>query len=248
MSDASVTVAGGLLVVAALAVYANSVSGPFIFDDVLSIPQNPTIRHFGSALFPPGGGLTVSGRPLLNLSFALNHALSGDGVGSYHALNLLIHVLAGLVLFGIVRRTLVRMESEGHAATGWGGPAPVLIGGRPRREPPDGGAAGCGLRAEGPAKAGDPAPPAQSTLLAFAAAMLWTLHPLQTESVTYVVQRSESLMGLCYLLTLYCFIRGAEGPEQDAAEAPAAPRLRNRWGRAGWFVLSSAACVGGMAT
>ncbi len=44
-------------------------------------------------------------------------------------------------------------------------------------------------------------------------ALLWTLHPLQTESVTYIVQRAESLMGLFYLLTLYCFIRGAERQE-----------------------------------
>jgi len=43
--------------------------------------------------------------------------------------------------------------------------------------------------------------------LAACAALLWTLHPLQTESVTYISQRAESLMGLFYLLTLYCFIR-----------------------------------------
>ena len=52
--------------------------------------------------------------------------------------------------------------------------------------------------------------PTRATLLAFAVALLWTVHPLQTEAVTYIVQRTESLMGLFYLLTLYCFIRGAE--------------------------------------
>ena len=35
------------------------------------------------------------------------------------------------------------------------------------------------------------------------------LHPLQTEAVTYVVQRTEALVGLFYLLVLYCVIRGA---------------------------------------
>ncbi len=44
--------------------------------------------------------------------------------------------------------------------------------------------------------------------LAFAVAMIWGLHPLLTESVTYVWQRSEALAGLFYLLTLYCFLRG----------------------------------------
>lgn len=45
------------------------------------------------------------------------------------------------------------------------------------------------------------------TRLALAAALLWLLHPLQTQSVTYIVQRSESLMGLLLLATLYCGVR-----------------------------------------
>ena len=48
--------------------------------------------------------------------------------------------------------------------------------------------------------------------LAMAVAMLWALHPLQTEAVTYVVQRAESLMGLFYLLTLYLAIRALDSP------------------------------------
>jgi tetratricopeptide (TPR) repeat protein len=43
--------------------------------------------------------------------------------------------------------------------------------------------------------------------LAVAVAVIWVVHPLQTESVTYIIQRCESLMGLFYLLTLYCVIR-----------------------------------------
>src|SRR5205085_5114509 len=49
---------------------------------------------------------------------------------------------------------------------------------------------------------------AAATPLAFAAALVWTVHPLNTEAVTYVVQRGESLAGLFLLLTLYCAIRG----------------------------------------
>ena len=44
--------------------------------------------------------------------------------------------------------------------------------------------------------------------LAFAVAIIWIVHPLNTEAVTYVVQRGESLVGLFLLLTLYCAIRG----------------------------------------
>ncbi|OWK44972.1 tetratricopeptide repeat protein [Fimbriiglobus ruber] len=54
----------------------------------------------------------------------------------------------------------------------------------------------------------------RAAVLAMAAALLWELHPLQTQSVTYVVQRCESMMGLFFLLTLYCFLRGATAPRR----------------------------------
>ena len=177
-------VGGVILVAGAVAVYSRTFSVPLLFDDNSAIVGNMTIRHWSTAFWPPGNS-AASGRPILNLSLAINYAISGMAVWSYHALNLAIHVLAGLTLFGIVRRTL----------TPRAGPAAALI--------------------------------------AFSAALLWTLHPLQTESVTYIVQRAESLMGLFYLLTLYGFIR--------AVEANGLPRRL-------WFALSVAACLLGMAT
>jgi len=42
-----------------------------------------------------------------------------------------------------------------------------------------------------------------------AAGLVWLVHPLNTQSVTYVVQRCESFMGLFYLGALWCFLRGA---------------------------------------
>ncbi len=52
--------------------------------------------------------------------------------------------------------------------------------------------------------------------LAFAAALIWLVHPLATQSVTYVIQRAESLMALLYLLTLYCVIRCAASARRGA--------------------------------
>ena len=96
---------GALLVAATLAAYANTFAVPFVFDDVAAITQNPSLAHFSTALFPPDD-LSVSGRPLANLSFALNYAISGDSVWSYHALHLALHVANTLLLFALLRRTL----------------------------------------------------------------------------------------------------------------------------------------------
>jgi tetratricopeptide (TPR) repeat protein len=187
-SRAALLLACAGIVAASVAVYCGSFSGSFLYDDVGSIPANATLRHMASALRPPAG-LTVSGRPFLNLSFALNHAISGNSVWSYHALNLAIHAAAALLLFAIVRRTMAAPAAG--ARTG-----PESVG------------------------------------IAFSIALLWALHPLQTESVAYVVQRAESLAGLLFLLTLYAFVRfAANGP-----------------GSARWAAVSVAACMLGMAT
>jgi tetratricopeptide (TPR) repeat protein len=155
-----------LIVGAILAVYAHSLSGPFVLDDITSIRDSPSIRHLwpiGNALWPPSGqGLTTNGRPLVNLSFALNYAAGGLRVRGYHAVNLGIHLLAALTLYGVARRTLQKI------------------------------------------------PMAAATALAFSIALLWGVHPLATEAVTYVAQRAESLMALCYLLTMYGFIRATD--------------------------------------
>jgi len=54
---------------------------------------------------------------------------------------------------------------------------------------------------------------ASGASLALVATLLWLVHPLQTQSVTYIIQRAESLMGLFYLLTLYAAIRWMGEPK-----------------------------------
>ena len=115
-----------LLVAAGILAYVNSLRGEFVMDDRTAILQNPTIR----SLWPPGSVLSppvkspVTGRPLVNLSLAINYALGGLDVTSYHVFNLAFHVLSALVLFGIVRRAFLspalgdrwRARSTGIAA------------------------------------------------------------------------------------------------------------------------------------
>ena len=107
----TILIAGLLLAAATVVAYSNSFRGPFVFDDVGTILNNPTITQ----LWPPRevlaglpSGSTSSGRPIVNLSLALNHAIGGFDVRGYHAVNLAIHLTAGLVLFGVLRRTFLR--------------------------------------------------------------------------------------------------------------------------------------------
>jgi tetratricopeptide (TPR) repeat protein len=183
-------VAGVFLVAVIFAVYANALRAPFLFDDSGAVLENATIRKLTSSavLNPPNDGSTTTGRPIVNLSFAINYAVSKENTWSYHALNVAIHALAALVLLGLVRRLL----AEPRVGVSVGGAAATL---------------------------------------AFLIALIWALHPLQTETVVCIAQRTESLCGLFYFLTLYGFIRGA-GPRASRA----------------WFGVSVVACLLGMAT
>ena len=221
-------VAAVVIVLAGLAAYHNSFSAPFVFDDQQSILENSTIRDLrdiGRVLAADtGNGAAVRGRPLVNLSLALNYALGGMNVHGYHAFNLAVHLLSALLLFGIVRRTLA--VSGGAQAGPFDQPfdklrVPSEVEGL--RAPSS--SRGCTLR-DGRGKP----PPLAPDAIALAIALLWAVHPLQTETVICVIQRTELLVAFFYLLTLYLFLRGA---------ASARP-VR-------WQVLTVAACLAGMA-
>jgi tetratricopeptide (TPR) repeat protein len=85
---------------AVLVAYAPALNGPFVFDDMY-LP-------FTSSVFAHAGirDWIRSSRPLLMFSFWVNYQLSGLAPFSYHMVNVLLHFLAGLMTFLIVRRLM----------------------------------------------------------------------------------------------------------------------------------------------
>lgn len=153
----------GALVVATWLAYANSLEVPFMFDDV------PTLKAMAGGDLTGSGGVTVASRPVARWTLSCNRALSGEAVWSYHVVNVMIHSVAGLLMLGVVRRTLLRVDGGRRFSV------------------------------------------REAAALAAVVTGVWLLHPLQTESVTYVVQRTEALVSVCALLTLYAFVRSVDG-------------------------------------
>jgi tetratricopeptide (TPR) repeat protein len=47
----------------------------------------------------------------------------------------------------------------------------------------------------------------QSDSIAFFATLLWALHPIQTQAITYIVQRMSSLAGMFFIIAMYSYLR-----------------------------------------
>ncbi|MEW6078618.1 MAG: tetratricopeptide repeat protein [Thermodesulfobacteriota bacterium] len=101
-----------------LAVYGNTLRAPFVFDDNLNIPKNPHIRVRDlspSSLADIIRSRSIT-RPIPVLSFALNYYFHGYQVAGYHAVNWLIHVINGLLVYLLTRQTLALLKKEIPAA------------------------------------------------------------------------------------------------------------------------------------
>ena len=105
----------GLLAAAGLLAYLNSLSGSFILDDVPAIVQNQDIRDWSrlSSVLMPEREQPVAGRPLVNVSLAINYALGGLDVRGYHIWNIAVHLGCALV-FGVFGGRSWRTASIGN--------------------------------------------------------------------------------------------------------------------------------------
>jgi Flp pilus assembly protein TadD len=130
------------------AVFWNSLPAPFTFDDDHAIVVNEQIRHISTSLSRTEQGSPLAGRPLVSLTFAINYALGELNVRGYRLVNIAIHVINALLLFGIARKHVDQ-------------------------------AAACAI------------------------ALIWMVHPLVTEPVDYISQRTELMMATFFLATLY---------------------------------------------
>ncbi len=148
----------GILVALGVAAYINSFDVPFVFDDLVSVQRNGAVR-FAEVNWNPLGG-----RAILYVTFIFNYLLSGQEVWSYHLVNLVFHLLNGLMLFFIAENIFKRIEND----------------------------------------------QTRSRLYALFASGIFLVHPVQTESVTYISSRSELLSTAFYLAGVLLFVKWPE--------------------------------------
>ena len=190
---------GLVLVAAVLVVYGNALEGPFVFDDEPAVVANPSLHSLATAWQPPDDS-PMTGRPLVNWSFAVNHRLGGLDPGGYHRVNLAFHGASVWLLFAALSRLL--RHRPRRWLTGW-------------------------------------ADPRTPSFAAFAVTLVWALHPVLTEAVSYVTQRTELAFSFFLLLMLYAFLRSLEAEERGGPSVVAGK---------GWLVVAVVAAWAGAAS
>jgi len=195
--------------------YSTSFPGVFVLDDKFGIVDNPNIKALWPltrAMWAPPE-MPVSGRPVASLTLVINYALTPTDVRDVmtpggpgappEMAERFLRNVWGYHFFNLTLHVFAALALFGVVRR-------TLLSDRLR-----------------------PRFAADSTALAFIVSLGWLVHPLLTDAVTYVVQRTEVLMGLFYLLTLYCAIRAGERT---------LPVVRRKW----WMAAAIAACALGM--
>jgi hypothetical protein len=153
----------------ALAGYSNTFYAPFQFDDRPNISENPNIQIKVFSMDRIGQLIKYTYRESIRIfsyfTFVLNYYFGGTNVFGYHLVNLIIHVIAGILLYSFLILTFdLPSLKEKYGAI--------------------------------------------SYRVALFASLLFISHPIQTQSVTYVVQRMASMAGMFYLLCMVLYIKG----------------------------------------
>ncbi len=170
----------GIIALLCLICYSNTFHAPFVFDDEFNIIDNSIVRHIGNFLFSSTGYEHFSRRFIGYLTFSLNYSLGGSNVTGYHIVNLAIHIANSMLVYLFVLFTFrtPAMSPQSSVLS----PMPSVLSPQSLVL-------------------------SDSGLIAFFSAVLFAVHPIQTQAVTYIVQRLASLASFFYLLSLVTYIK-----------------------------------------
>ncbi len=174
---------GGLL-------YAQTLDDPFHFDDAVTIVGNKAVHLL------PDWSATIKeilafqpSRFVTNITFALNYYAGRLDTAGYHAVNIIIHLVTAILVWWL-GNLFVMLSLSSHA--------------------------GEQNKHEGKAAASRKKGLGKSTQInihlhahiPFLAALVFLAHPVNTQAVTYISQRSEALAALFYAASVCCYIQG----------------------------------------
>ena len=167
----------GLLLLAIIVAYSNTLNASWHLDDYPNIVENAELHlkdlqplSLVKAFYSHPWPTFDLYRPVACLSFALNWYAGQNRVAGFHMVNISIHLVTAIFLYlsmlGLLRSPGVKGMHGGS----------------------------------------------RGEYIALLATALWALNPVQTQAVTYIVQRMASMAAMFYIAGIYFFLQGRIQP------------------------------------
>ncbi len=177
-----------LLAIPVALAHGPGLHGAWIFDDRPAVYENPSVLQ--GPMLP----MLLQPRGLANASFRINYLLGGIDTFGYHLVNIGIHLVATIALWGVLERLFRRAERTDEQSRRDKNQLPTSVVQIPNT----------------------------AFTLPWVAALIWGVHPITTQAVTYIVQRMESMWSAAFLVGLYFFLGTVDSSPKSHPE-------RSRW-------------------
>jgi tetratricopeptide (TPR) repeat protein len=198
-----------------LLAYFNSFGVPFHYDDISFLREKTIIKSFQlfSDWITEDYSRIITERAFLLFTFYLNYVINGLDTFGYHIVNLLIHISTAFLFYLLISRyvynekTVSKRDANGNVIpTKVGIQKEELKNGFP---PPittfEGMLKNCGNDGKRELLGHD-----SIKIVPILAASIFLLHPIATESVTYISSRSSVLSAFFMLASMLCFFRATQ--------------------------------------
>ena len=207
LSLSKISLALALISIAAI-IYGNIYRCPFVFDDKRGIEEHSEIRALSNYssledLLKP--------RAIVNFTFGLNYKFGKLNVFGYHLVNVLVHIISGFLAYFLAHTIFTQLSNRSAQRFGHSNSPksnvqrptsqvdPKLrthnIEGRTSEAVFDVFQSTIGNR--------------QSSiyLMSLVTALIFVAHPIQTQAVTYTVQRFASMAAMFYLASVFFYLK-----------------------------------------
>jgi len=201
-----------VIVLLTVIIYSNVYGVPFLLDDIRSIKENVLIRdlsHYFSLKY------LLMPRKVGHFTFALNYHFGGLDVSGYHVVNILIHIINGIIVYFLSQVLLTHIvtaeKKTNNAASEIEREEKASKKRRKRKQ----------TTVVEDTLTDTSGQSINTALISFFASLIFVAHPLQTQAVTYIVQRYTSLAALFYMASVLLYVKG-----RYAACCPSFTQLR----------------------
>ena len=174
-----------LIALTATIIYSNIYHCPFVFDDIPKIREGEAIRDLSNYLSLKK---LLKPRAIVNFTFALNYRFGKLNVFGYHLVNVLIHIINGFIVYFLSLMIFTQLSAL---------PDKRKVKKKNKK----------GKMPEGISQSSIFNLQSSIPMMSLIAALIFVAHPIQTQAVTYIIQRYASIAAMFYMGSVLFYLK-----------------------------------------